>query len=256
VHASAVVDPTATVAASSHVGANAVIGAGSRIGANAFIGPGCVIGKDAAIGDGGRLQALIYVGDGVRIGQRARIGAGAVIGSRGFGLARGPAGWEEIPQTGTVVVGDDVEIGANTTIDRGALDDTVIANGVKLDNLIQVAHNVRIGEHTIMAAQSGVAGSARIGARCMIGGASAINGHIEIGDDVLIIGFSMVTKSLPARRQYGSGMPIRLAKEWRRDVARVHRLGTLDERVAELEKLAGIVRKAGQGEDDGGEQGS
>jgi UDP-3-O-[3-hydroxymyristoyl] glucosamine N-acyltransferase len=253
VHPAAVVAPGVAVPPSSHVAAGAVLQEGARIGANVYVGPACVIGRDAAIGDGSRLQGRVFVGDRVQVGKRARISAGAVLGSRGFGLARGPAGWEEFPQTGTVIVGDDVEIGANTTIDRGALGDTVIGDGVKLDNQIQIAHNVRIGAHTVMAAQSGVAGSARIGARCMIGGASAVNGHIELADDVIVIGFSMVTKSLTEKGQYGSGMPIRSARDWRRDVARVHRLGVLEERIAGLERRAGIERR-GQGEDDGGDQ--
>jgi UDP-3-O-[3-hydroxymyristoyl] glucosamine N-acyltransferase len=249
VHASAVVAPGVAIPPSSHVGANTVVMEGARIGASVYLGPGCVVGRDAAIGDGGRIQGNVFVGDRVRIGRRVRISAGAVLGSRGFGLARGPAGWEELPQTGTVVLGDDVEVGACTTIDRGALGDTVIEDGVKLDNQIQVAHNVRIGAHTVMAAFSGIAGSARIGARCMIGGCSCINGHIEIADDVVIIGFTMVTKSLPEKGQYGSGLPVREAREWRRDVARVHRLGTLEERVAELERRAGIAqaRQGGEG---------
>ena len=194
VHPSAVVAPGVAIPASSHVGACAVVEAGATIGASTYVGPNCVVGRDARIGDHSRLEGRVFVGDRVQVGKRCRLNAGAVLGSRGFGLARGPAGWEEVPQTGTVILGDDVEVGANTTIDRGALGDTVIENGVKLDNLIQVAHNVRIGAHTAIAAMSGVAGSARIGARCMIGGCSCINGHIEICDDVIIIGFSMVTK--------------------------------------------------------------
>ena len=251
VHARAVIAPGVTIPASTHVGAGTVIESGAQVGANVFIGPNCVIGRDAAIGEGSRIEGSVFVGERVRVGRRARLGPGAVLGSRGFGLARGPAGWEEVPQTGTVVLGDDVEVGAGTTIDRGALGDTVLEDGVKLDNLIQIAHNVRIGAHTVMAAQCAIAGSARIGARCMIGGGTGINGHIEIADDVVIIGFSMVTKSLE-KGQYGSSYPVRPARQWRRDVANVRRLGLMEERLAELERRAGITRKH-TGEDGGDE---
>jgi UDP-3-O-[3-hydroxymyristoyl] glucosamine N-acyltransferase len=162
----------------------------------------------------------------------------------------GPKGWEEVPQLGSVVVGDDVEIGANTTIDRGAIDDTVIGNGVRLDNLIMIAHNCRIGDHTAIAACTGIAGSTRIGARCMIGGAVGINGHIEIGDDVIILGRAMVTQSLPDKGVYGSGLPIAPARDWRKTVARVRRLGKLEERVRAVEQRMGI--KGETEEDDDG----
>lgn len=254
VHPAAAIAAGVAIPASTHVGAGAAIGEGARIGENVYIGPNCVIGRDASIGDGSRLAGNVHVGDGVRIGRRARLEPGAVLGSRGFGLARGPQGWEEVPQLGTVVLGDDVEVGANTTIDRGALGDTVLGNGVKLDNLIQIAHNVRIGDHTAIAAKSGVAGSARIGARCMIGGCSCINGHIEIADDVIIIGFSMVTKSITEPGQYGSGNPARPARLWRRDIAGIRRLGHMEERLKALERRAGVERQDEQGESDGGDE--
>src|SRR5690349_10289392 len=169
VHAAASVAPGVAIPKTSHVAACAVLEAGTVIGEGVYIGPNCSVGRDARIGDGSRLEGNVFVGPRVRVGKRARLGQGCVLGSRGFGLARGPAGWEEVPQGGSVVLGDDVEVGAGTTIDRGALGDTVIEDGVKLDNLIQIAHNVRIGAHTVMAANCGIAGSARIGARCMIG---------------------------------------------------------------------------------------
>ena len=243
VHPSAVVAPGLTIPASSHVGANSVVMEGASVGGSVYLGPGCVVGRNAVIGDGGRIQGNVFIGDRVRIGKRVRISAGAVLGSRGFGLARGPAGWEELPQTGTVVIGDDVEIGAGTTVDRGALGDTVLEDGVKLDNQIQIAHNVHVGAHTVMAAFSGIAGSARIGARCMIGGCSCINGHIEIADEVVIIGFSMVTKSITEKGQYGSGFPAQPAREWRRGVAGVRRIGVMEDRLAELERRAGVISK-------------
>jgi UDP-3-O-[3-hydroxymyristoyl] glucosamine N-acyltransferase len=250
VHGSAVVAPGVAIPPSSHVGPCAVVDAGAMIGAGVYIGPNCSVGAGARIGDGSRLEGNVTIYPRVRVGKRARLAAGVVLGSRGFGLARGPAGWEEVPQTGTVVLGDDVEVGANTTIDRGALGDTVLEDGVKLDNLIQVAHNVRIGAHTVMAAMSGIAGSARVGARCMIGGCTCINGHIEIADDVIIIGFSMVLKSIPQKGQYG-GVPARPAREWRREIGAVHRLGHLAGRVRELERRAGIKHNEG---DDGGDE--
>lgn len=254
VHPSAAVAPGVAIPASSCVGACAVIEAGATIGASVYVGPNSVVGRNASIGDHSRLEGRVFVGERVQVGKRCRLNAGAVLGSRGFGLARGPAGWEEVPQTGTVILGDDVEVGANTTIDRGALGDTVIGNGVKLDNLIQIAHNVQIGAHTAIAAMSGIAGSARIGARCMIGGCSCINGHIEIADDVIIIGFSMVTKSITEKGQYGSGFPAQPAREWRRGVAGVRRLGHMEARLSELERRAGITSKRSmQGEDDGGD---
>ncbi len=246
VHASAAVAPGVAIPKSSHVGACAVVEAGAVIGEGVYIGPNSSVGREARIGDGSRLEGNVHVGPRIRVGRRARLGPGAVLGSRGFGLARGPAGWEEVPQTGSVVLGDDVEVGANTAIDRGALGDTVIEDGVKLDNLIQVAHNVRIGAHTVMAANCAIAGSTRIGARCMIGGCTCINGHIEIADDVVILGFSMVLKTIGQKGQYG-GIPARSAREWRREVAGVHRLGLLQERVKELERRAGITSDAPPG---------
>lgn len=251
VHPSAAVAAGVKIPASSYVGASCVIEAGAQIGAGVYVGPGSVVGREARIGEGSHLQGRVYVGERVRIGRRARVNAGAVIGSRGFGLARGPQGWEEVPQLGSVVIGDDVEIGANTTIDRGALGDTVLEDGVKLDNQIQIAHNVRIGAHTVMAACSGIAGSTRIGARCMIGGCTCINGHIEIADDVVILGFSMVLKPLMQKGQYG-GVPARPARDWRRTTARVHRLGHLEERLAAVEGKLGITRSTRE-EGAGGE---
>ena len=259
VHPSAALAPGATVPPTAHIGACAVIESGAVIGASVFIGPNCSVGRDAHIGDGSRLEGNVFVGPRVRVGKRARLGPGAVLGSRGFGLARGPAGWEEVPQTGTVILGDDVEVGGGTTIDRGALGDTVLEDGVKLDNQIQVAHNVRIGAHTVIAALCGIAGSTRIGARCMIGGCTCINGHIEIADDVVILGFSMVLKAIASRGQYG-GIPARTARDWRREIAGVHRLGLLQERIRELERRAGIMSedappRAARGRSDKGDDG-
>ncbi|MCI0749535.1 MAG: UDP-3-O-(3-hydroxymyristoyl)glucosamine N-acyltransferase [Nevskiales bacterium] len=247
VHPDAVIAPGIKIPASSHVAAQCVIEAGVEIGAHTFMGPGSVIRRGARIGDRSRLEARVYLGPGVQLGMRCRIQPGAVIGSRGFGLVRGAQGWEEVPQLGSVRIGDDVEVGANTTIDRGTLDDTVLENGVKLDNQIHIAHNVHIGAHTAVAACVGVAGSTRIGARCMIGGAAVLADHIEIGDDVVVQGYAMVTKSLKGPGQYGSGLPVQPAREWRRSIARLHRLERFVERLVVVERRLGIERSA-QGE--------
>lgn len=253
IHPSAVVDASAEIGDGVHVGAGAIIQTGARVGPGSFIGPGCVIGRDAVIGEGARLVAQVHVGDRVRLGRRCHVQPGAVIGSRGFGNALGPSGWEEVPQLGTVVVGDDVEIGANTCIDRGALDDTVLANGVRLDNLIQIAHNCSIGEHTAIAACTGIAGSTRIGARCMIGGAVGIGGHLHIADDIVILGRTMVIRSLSEKGAYGSALPAAPAREWRRRTVRVRRLELTEQRIVALERTLGIETKMGQEGDDGGD---
>lgn len=252
VHASAVVAGDAVIGQGVHIAAQAVIESGAQIGDGSYIGPACIVGAGAVLGAGARLEARVYIHRGVRLGLRCQVQPGAVIGSRGFGNVMGPGGWEEVPQLGSVVVGDDVEIGANTTIDRGAIDDTVIANGVRLDNLIMIAHNCRIGEHTAIAACTGIAGSTTVGARCMIGGAVGITGHIEIADDVIVLGRAMVTSSLTEKGVYGSGLPIAPAKEWRKTVARVRRLGKLEERVRSVEQKTGI--KAHDDGDDGQDQ--
>ncbi len=242
------IHPSASVAASASVGAGCLIGAQAAIGEDAKIGEGCrigagvVIGRAARIGQGSRIEANAVICPGVTIGARANILSGAVIGSRGFGNARTAAGtWEEVPQLGSVVVGDDVEIGANTTIDRGALGNTVIEDGVKLDNQIQIAHNCLIGAHTAIAGSAGIAGSTTVGKRCMIGGAANLNGHITIADDVVILGRAMVTHSLLEKGIYGSGLPVAPAREWRRSIARIRRLDKLQERVKHLEALLNVI---------------
>ena len=184
IHPSAVVSAQAQVDATAWIGPQCVIEAGAVIAEQAFIGPACVIGAQAVIGAQSQLIARVTVCQRVQIGHRVLIHPGAVIGSDGFGLAYDQGLWVKVPQLGAVVIGDDVEIGANTTIDRGAIDDTVIGDGVKLDNQIQVAHNVRIGAHTAIAGCVGIAGSARIGRHCSIGGGVGIAGHLEIVDHV------------------------------------------------------------------------
>ena len=254
IHPSAVLDPSARVGDGVHIGPHAVVEAGVSIGDGCFVGPGCVIGRDAALGSACRLVAQVHIGARSMIGARCSVQPGAVIGSRGFGNARGPNGWEEVPQLGRVIVGNDVEIGAGTCVDRGALEDTVIERGVRLDNLIMVAHNCRIGEHTAIAACTGIAGSTRIGARCMIAGAVGIGGHLEIGDDVVILGMAMVTKSLPDKGVYGSGVPIAEARQWRKQVARYRRLERTEARLREIESRLGISAESLEQGDEGGDE--
>ena len=244
-HPAAAVAPGAVIGAGCWIAPHAVIEEGASIGEGSFIGPGCLIRRGAVIGPDSRLEANVYVGERCRLGARAHVQPGVVIGGRGFGLARAREGWIEVPQLGIVVIGSDVEIGANTTIDRGALDDTVIEDGVKLDNQIQIAHNCRIGEHTAIAACTGIAGSAVIGKRCMIGGGTCVTGHIHIADDVVILGMAMVTKSLTAPGVYGSGLPAQPVREWRKLVGHTRRLGNLDERLKQVEKKLKLEPKPG-----------
>jgi UDP-3-O-[3-hydroxymyristoyl] glucosamine N-acyltransferase len=234
VHPTAVVDPGADVAASASIGPLAVVGAGARISANCQVGPACQVHANAVIGEDTRLVANVFVGERCVLGRRCIVHPGAVIGADGFGYAKDGVRWIKVPQLGRVVIGDDVEIGANTTVDRGALDDTVIENGVKLDNLIQVAHNVRIGEHTAMAAQAGLAGSAIVGACCTVGGQAGIGGHLEIADDVHIMAQALVSSSIREPGVYSASIKASPVEAWRRNAAR---LGQLDDMARRLKKL-------------------
>ena len=236
IHATAVVDPSASVASDAEVGPHAVIGPSVRIGAGCMIGAGCCIGEGASVGGGSRLHSNVTVYHGCVIGERVTLHSGVVIGADGFGIARDEGKWVKIPQVGRVVIGDDVEIGANTTVDRGALDDTVIEEGVKLDNQIQVGHNVRIGAHTAIAACVGIAGSARIGRNCMIGGASGIFGHISIADGVTISTYTLITKSIDKAGTYTGAYPFEPHADWRRNAVHLRRLDALADRVRALEK--------------------
>jgi len=244
VHATAVVDPGARVAHSASVGPHCVIGRGTRVAEGVAVGPGCIIGDDCEVGEHSRLHAGVTLYSGCRVGRRALIHSGAVIGADGFGLAMHEGRWIKISQVGAVVIGDDVEIGANTTIDRGALDDTVIEDGVKLDNQIQVGHNVRIGAHTAMAGCVGIAGSARIGRYCTVGGGAVILGHLEIADHVNISAASLVSKSIAAPGTYTGAYPLQPNRDWRRTAALLRNLETLAGRVKELEKA--IARLEGK----------
>ncbi|HEX5664954.1 MAG TPA: UDP-3-O-(3-hydroxymyristoyl)glucosamine N-acyltransferase [Xanthomonadaceae bacterium] len=231
VHASAAIDSSAWVDPGAQVGPFVSIGARSRVGAGAVIGPGCVIGEDCEIGAGSRLVARVTLVTRVRLGERVLVHPGAVLGADGFGLAMEGGRWLKVPQLGGVVVGDDCEIGANTTIDRGALDDTVLEEDVRLDNQIQIGHNVRIGAHTAMAGCSAVAGSARIGRYCLIGGAAGVLGHLEVCDRVVITAMSLVTHSIREPGEYSSGTPLMDNRSWRRSAARFKQLDALARRI-------------------------
>ena len=237
----AFIAPGASVAASSWVGPNAVIGAGAVIGERCFIGPHSVIEEGAELGDDCRLQANVTICHHVTVGARCVFKPGCVIGGDGFGFAPAPDGFVKVPHLGGARLGNDVEVGSNSTIDRGTIEDTIIEDGVKLDNLVQVGHNCRIGAGTMIAGCVGISGSTIIGRRCMIGGAVGIVGHLEIGDDVIVTGYSMVTHSLPGPGTYSSGMPAIQSIDWRRTVARLRRLDALERRLARLERGTGPV---------------
>jgi UDP-3-O-[3-hydroxymyristoyl] glucosamine N-acyltransferase len=248
IHPSAVVSPTARVDATAYVGVLATVGDRAVIGPRAYVGPRCVVEEDVSVDEDVRLIASVTLCYGVTIGARTVIQPGVVIGGDGFGFAPERGKWVKVPQVGSVRVGPDVEIGANTTIDRGAIEDTVVEEGVKLDNQIQLGHNVRIGAHTVIAGCTGISGSTVVGKHCIIGGACGIAGHITIGDGVVVTGFGMVSRSLPGPGVYSSGLPITESKVWRRQVARVRNLDSLFERVKKLEGAAGTQ----QDEDDDG----
>jgi len=239
IHPSAVIDATASIDPTASIGPLVCIGAHVRIDANAVIGAACVIGEHCHVGENSELVARVTLVTRVSIGQRVLIHPGAVLGAEGFGLAMEAGRWIKVPQLGGVVVGDDCEIGANTTIDRGALGDTVLEEDVRLDNQIQVGHNVQIGAHTAIAGAVAIAGSAKIGRYCLIGGAAGIVGHIEICDKVRINAFSLVTHSITEPGEYTSGTPLQESREWRKNAARFKH----------LDEMARKIRQSTQKED-------
>jgi len=249
VHPSAVVAPGALIDPTAHVAALCVIGASARIGARAYVGPQCLIEEGVQVGSDVRLVGRVTLCRGVSIGERTVIQPGAVIGGDGFGFAQDAGRWLKVPQTGGVRIGSDVEIGSNTTIDRGAIDDTVIEEGAKLDNLIQIGHNVRIGAHTALAACVGVSGSTSIGRRCMIGGQVGIGGHLTICDDVMITGCTMVSHSVSRPGVYSGGIPLEEAHTWRRLVGRFKRLEALAARLKSLERRSGTAENLDEDDD-------
>ncbi len=218
------------------IGANAVIEAGAKLGDNVVIGPGCFVGKGAQLGANSKLWANVTIYHNVIMGTDCLVQANTVIGSDGFGYANDNGQWLKIPQLGSVVIGNGVEIGASTTIDRGALDNTILADGVIIDNQCQIAHNVEIGENTAMAACSVIAGSTIIGKNCSMAGLVGINGHISICDNVIFTGMSMVTKSISEPGVYSSGMPASGNREWRKNMVALRNITGLNQRVKALEK--------------------
>jgi len=236
IHPSACVDPAANVSATASIGPHVTVEAGACIGDGAVIGAGCFIGRDAQIGTGTHFHPRVAFLAGCRIGARGIVHAGAVIGADGFGFANEGRRWVKIPQTGAVRIGDDVEIGANTSIDRGALTDTVIEDGVKLDNQIQIGHNCRIGAHTAMAGCVGVAGSAVIGRHCTFGGAAMVLGHLTIADNVHISSGSLVSRSIREAGQYTGFYPLAKNAEWEKSAVIVRNLASMREKIRELEK--------------------
>jgi len=225
IHPSAIVAAGATIAASASVGPLCVIETGALVGERAQLGAGCTLFAGARVGDDTRLMPRVTLYTDVVIGRRCLLHSGAVVGADGFGFAPDAGTWFKVPQVGGVRIGDDVEIGANTTIDRGAIEDTIVEDGVKLDNQIQVGHNVVIGAHTAIAACTGISGSTTIGQRCMIGGMVGFAGHLTIADDVIVTGCSLVSASIRQAGSYSSGMPTVETRAWRRMVAHLRRFG-------------------------------
>lgn len=250
VHPTAVVAADAQVDPSASVGAYVVIESGAQIGADVTIGAHCVVGARSTIGERGWLAPRVTLYHDVKIGKRVVIQSGAVIGGEGFGFANEKGIWQKIAQIGGVVLGDDVEVGANTTIDRGALADTVIGNGVKLDNQIMIAHNVQVGDHTAMAGCVGISGSTKIGRHCMIAGGVGMVGHIEVCDNVFVTGMTMVTRSITEPGAYSSGTAMQTAADWKKSAARIRQLDDMAKRLRELEKRVAAVTPADQASSD------
>lgn len=236
IHPSACVDPEARIAPTASIGPLAVVEADAVIGDRCVIDAGCFVGRGAKVGDGTHFFARVTFHSACEIGERGIIHSGAVIGADGFGFANEAGAWVKIPQTGRVMIGNDVEIGANTTIDRGALADTVIEEGVKLDNQIQIAHNCHIGAHTAMAGCVGVAGSAKIGKYCTFGGAAMVLGHLTIADHVHISSGSLVSRSIQEPGQYSGFYPLARNADWEKSAALVRNLPSMREKIRELEK--------------------
>jgi len=246
-HPTAIVEDGASVDPTAWVGPLAYVARGGTIEAGASIGPGSIVLGGARVGAASRLVARVTLCEGVSIGRRCILHPGVVIGADGFGQAPDAGRYVKVPQLGSVAIGDDVEIGANTTIDRGAIGDTVIEEGVKIDNQVQIGHNVRVGAHTVIAGCAGISGSAVIGRRCMIGGMVGVVGHLEICDDVAVTGRTMVSSSIRKPGIYSSALPADESRRFRRNAARFQRLDELARRVRQLEGGGGACE---QGEDD------
>ncbi|MDO7910824.1 UDP-3-O-(3-hydroxymyristoyl)glucosamine N-acyltransferase [Pseudomonas monteilii] len=251
IHPSAVVADDAQVDATASIGPFVVIESGARIGPAVTIGAHCVIGARCVIGEGGWLAPRVTLYHDVTIGKRVVIQSGAVLGGEGFGFANEKGVWRKIAQIGGVRLGDDVEVGVNTAVDRGALSDTVIGDGVKLDNQIQIAHNVQVGDHTAMAACVGISGSTRIGKHCTIAGGVGMVGHIDVCDNVFVSGMTMVTRSITEPGAYSSGTAMQPLADWRKSAARIRQLDDMSKRLAQLEKRVVAVTSDGQPPSEG-----
>lgn len=237
-HPSVVMGKDCQIDSTASIGPHCVLGQGVKLGPGVVIGPACILGDGVEIGQQTRLDANVTLYHRIKIGQRVIIASGVVIGSDGFGIAKHKGVWLKVPQLGTVIIEDDVEIGANCSIDRGAIDNTVIEKGVKIDNLIQIGHNVRVGENTAIAGCVGIAGSTVVGKNCLIGGGVGIAGHLTIADNVMITGMTAVSKSIRTPGIYSSGVGgVVTNLEWRKNSARLHKLDQLAQRVKALEAM-------------------
>jgi UDP-3-O-[3-hydroxymyristoyl] glucosamine N-acyltransferase len=243
VHASAVVAPDAQIDGTAEVGPNCYVGSAARIGPNVVIGPNCVLLDDVQIDRDSRLVASVTLGPGTRLGERCLIHPGAVIGGDGFGLANDDGAWVKVPQIGRAVLGDDVEVGSCSSVDRGAIGDTEIGDGVKLDSQVHVAHNVKVGRHTAMAGCAAVAGSSQIGAYCTVAGAAGITGHVALADHVHISGATSVTRSIDRPGLYTGTVPAMEHAAWLKNFARLRHLDDMVRRVRKLEKEVAALRQ-------------
>ncbi len=249
VHPSAVVDATAQIADSASVAANCSIGAGVVIEADVVVGPGCVVLDDVVIGEGSRLVAMVTLCAETRLGRRCLIHPGAVIGGDGFGLANNEGAWEKVPQIGRAILGDDVEVGSCSSVDRGAIGDTRLANGVKIDSQVHIAHNVQVGEHTAFAGRSAVAGSSKIGAYCTIAGGGGITGHVELTDHVHVGGVSSITRSIKKPGVYTGTVPAMEHAVWLKNFARLRHLDDMVRRIKQLERELAALKAGAEGND-------
>ncbi|WP_293762736.1 UDP-3-O-(3-hydroxymyristoyl)glucosamine N-acyltransferase [uncultured Aquitalea sp.] len=250
IHPSAVVGEGARIAATAEIRAHVTLGERVRVGERCILHPGVVVGDDTVIGDDVVLYPNVTIYQGCHIGNRVGIHSGTVIGADGFGLAWAKDHWFKIPQTGRVIIEDDVEVGANTTIDRGALSDTIIRKGAKIDNLVQIAHNVEIGQHTAIAGCVGIAGSTRIGANCTVGGAAMFVGHIEVADRTHIGGGTLVSKTIKEAGTYASSYPLQPMKEWLANAVHVRHLDDLAKRIKQLEREIAAMKNAEDNSND------
>ena len=245
IHPSAQIHPTATMGHGVVLGPNVVIGANTAISDNVMIGAGTVLDEDIVIGEKTRIAANVSLYSGVVLGARCIVHSGAVIGSDGFGFAPDQGAWRKIHQLGSVIIGDDVEVGANTTIDRGAIDNTIIGNGVKIDNLVQIAHNVVIGDNSAIAGCVGIAGSSIIGKSCTLGGGVGLAGHLSITDNVHVTAMSLVTRSIHEAGSYSSGTALDSTPKWRRSAARLRRIENMAAQITKLEKQVSTLLTKG-----------